>query len=320
MVALSISIETFAGLSWPAWRRAVAETERLGFAGLFRSDHLAGEGPGDAETLDLVVALSYLAAHTGRVRFGSLVAPLSFRDPRILAHQAAALDALSQGRMILGLGAGWNAREHEMFGYALGDAQERMERLAEGLEVVTRLLRDGAPASFSGRFYQLREAQCFTPGHRPSGPPILIGGNGLGRTLPLVARFADIWNGIYLAPEAYAERSRALDRLLEQAGRRPQDVRRTLTIFPVCGRTPQELEGRLRWMRQRMGMQHAPLGDLLALARSWSALVGTPEELIAQFKAYAAAGVEEIMLQWYDADDCAGLRALAEEVLPHLAA
>jgi alkanesulfonate monooxygenase SsuD/methylene tetrahydromethanopterin reductase-like flavin-dependent oxidoreductase (luciferase family) len=320
MVALSVSIETFGGLGWPSWRSTVAEIERLGFAGLYRSDHLAGEGPGDTETLDIIVALTYLAAHTRRLRFGSLVAPLSFRDPRILAHQAAALDALSEGRMILGLGAGWNAREHHMFGYALGTNRTRMERLEDGLQVITRLLRDEGPTTHEGRFYQLRDAQCFTRPHRPSGPPILLGGNGPERTLPLVARYADIWNGLYLSPEAYAQRSHALDALLADAGRRPQDVRRTITLYPVCGRTPQELEARLRWLRQRMGMQRAPLEGLLALARSWSALVGTPHDLIAAFKAYEAVGVDEIMLQWYDADDVEGLQTLAREVLPRLAA
>jgi alkanesulfonate monooxygenase SsuD/methylene tetrahydromethanopterin reductase-like flavin-dependent oxidoreductase (luciferase family) len=318
MVAVSITIETFGGLSWPAWQRVVTEIERLGFAGLFRSDHLAGEGPGDAETLDLVVALTYLAAHTGRVHFGSLVAPLSFRDPRILAHQAAALDALSEGRMILGLGSGWNAREHEMFGYPLGDPGMRMDRLAEGVEVITRLLRSAGPTTYSGQFYQLRDAHLFTRSYRPAGPLILLGGNGTKRTLPLVARYADIWNGQYLAPEDYAHRSHHLDRLLEDAGRPPHAVKRTLLLYPICGRTPQEVERRLRWMRQRMRMQHAPLEDLLTLARSWAAFVGTPDELTAMCKAYASVGVEEIMLQWYDPDDREGLQMLADEVLPYL--
>src|SRR5436190_1724303 len=107
-------------------------------------------------------------------------------------------DGLSGGRMILGLGAGWQAREHTLFGHDLGDVPTRMARLEEGLEVITRLLRGEGPASYAGRFYQLRDAILLPRPQRAGGPPILIGGNGPQRTLPLVARYADIWNGTFL--------------------------------------------------------------------------------------------------------------------------
>ena len=138
MVALSVTIEAQEGLTWPGWRRLVGEVERLGFAGLYRSDHFRTLRPPHRGALELVASLAYLADHTRRVRFGPLVAPLSFRDPVHLAHQAAALDDLSGGRMVLGVGAGWVASEHEMFGYALGDPATRLDRLGEGLAVLTR--------------------------------------------------------------------------------------------------------------------------------------------------------------------------------------
>jgi len=141
MVAISLQIEGQIGLTWPRWKRLVAEVEALGFAGLFRSDHYTNAGPPDKDSLEMIVSLAYLADHTQRIHFGPLVAPLSVRHPSVLARQAAALDDLSGGRMILGVGAGWQEREHRLFGHELGDVPTRMARLEEGLAVITRLLR-----------------------------------------------------------------------------------------------------------------------------------------------------------------------------------
>jgi alkanesulfonate monooxygenase SsuD/methylene tetrahydromethanopterin reductase-like flavin-dependent oxidoreductase (luciferase family) len=131
---ISLMIEGQMGLTWPRWQRIIAEAEDLGFAGVFRSDHFINPNPPDSESLEMIVSLTYLASHTTRVHFGPLVAPLSFRNPMLLARQAAALDDLSGGRMILGLGAGWQEREHEAFGFELGDVPTRIRRLSEGLE------------------------------------------------------------------------------------------------------------------------------------------------------------------------------------------
>src|SRR5215207_7649307 len=111
---ISISAEGQLGLQWSQWKRFVPTVEQLGFAGLFMSDHFDTSGSADANALEMILGLTYLAAHTNRVRLGSMVAPLSFRDPIMLARQAAALNDLSEGRMILGVGAGWAEEEHTM--------------------------------------------------------------------------------------------------------------------------------------------------------------------------------------------------------------
>src|SRR5690242_8449912 len=134
MVDISIMIEGQNGLTWPHWKRLVAEVESLGFAGLFRSDHFTNGSPPDKDSLEMMVSLTYLADHTQRIHFGPLVAPVSFRHPTLLARQAAALDDLSGGRMILGVGAGWQEREHQLFGHDLGSMSARMQRLEEALE------------------------------------------------------------------------------------------------------------------------------------------------------------------------------------------
>ena len=318
MVAVSISVEGMFGLTWPLWKRISAQVEELGFDGLFRSDHFTLPVPVDLDSLELIVSLSYVAEHTDRVHFGSLVAPLSFRDPVMLARQSLAIYDLSGGRMVLGVGAGWEEREHTMFGYELGDIRMRFGRFAEGLEVVARLLRSDDPVSYSGKFFQLEEAILLPKPQNTGGPPIMVGGSGPKRTLPLAARYADIWNGQLVTPEQFRERNELLDELIDREGRQPKDVRRTMTFIPICGRNPAELEARLSWIRRVVPMFAAmPLDALTGmLQESFNAFVGTPEELIEQIRKYAAAGADEVMLQFAGLDDFEGLEVLAEHILP----
>jgi F420-dependent oxidoreductase-like protein len=319
MVAISIMIEGQNGLDWPRWRRLIDEVEALGFAGLFRSDHFTNARPPDIESLEMIVSLAYLADHTQRIHFGPLVAPVSFRHPTLLARQAAAIDDLSGGRMILGLGAGWQDREHTLFGHELGDVPTRMDRLEEGLEVITRLLRSDEPVTFEGRFFQLRGATLLPRPQRRGGPRIMIGGNGPRRTLPLAARYADGWNGTFMTPEAFRARSAQLDDLARAAGRRPGDIRRTMMTVLLFGRDQAALEQRvMRDARPPDLADASPAEVLAALRGQGNRIVGTAEDVVAQIQSYGQAGVEELMLQWFELDDIDGLRAFAEQVLPRL--
>jgi F420-dependent oxidoreductase-like protein len=226
---VSLMIEGQMGLTWPRWKRLVADAEELGFAGLYRSDHFQNPRPPDQEALEMVTSLTYVATATSRIRFGPMVAPVSFRDPVQLARQAAAIDDLSGGRFVLGMGAGWMEREHDAFGYDLLGVADRFRRLEEALQVVRGLLTADRPFSFEGRFYRLHEAPLLPRPERAGGPPILVGGNGPRRSLPLAARYANVWNGIG-ALDGLRERNETLDRLLEAHGRAPSDVKRTVMI------------------------------------------------------------------------------------------
>jgi F420-dependent oxidoreductase-like protein len=316
MVALSIMIEGQNGLSWPRWKHVVREVEDLGFAGLFRSDDFKHVQPPDDESLELIVSLAYLADHTSRLHFGSLVAPVSFRDPALLARQAVALDDLSGGRLILGVGAGWQEREHHLFGYTLGDMPTRMARLEEGLEVITRLLRSEEPVTYEGRFFHLRGAALLPRPVRSGGPPILIGGNSSKYTLPLVARYADLWNANFLTPAAFQKRSATLDQLLRAAGRNPGDVQRSVMLGLFFAGDMSVLE---RQMRETPGWAGQSLESFIeALKASATAIAGTPEMILEQLHAYEQAGAQEVMLQWLDLEDMEGPRAFAASVLPHV--
>lgn len=319
MVAISIMIEGQNGLTWPLWKRLVAEVDELGFAGLFRSDHFTNPNPPDMDSLEMLVSLAYVASHTRHIHFGPLVAPVSMRDPIMLTRQAAALDDLSEGRMILGLGAGWQEREHHLFGYRLGAVSTRMNRLEEGLEVATRLLKSDETVTYEGNFFQLHDAKLLPRPQRPGGPQILVGGLGPKRTLPLVAHYANIWNAAFLTPQAFQERSALLDTLLQKAGRKPEDVKRTMMLSMFFGRDMDALDRKLSWRHNEPELSDKPLDAVLDILKArQTSILGTADMAIEQIRAYAAAGVEELMLQWFDLDDIENLRAFATSVLPHV--
>src|SRR4051812_7028212 len=144
---LGVLLEAEAGLTWDRWRRVVAAVEGLGFESLWLSDHLLSLSALEREALEGWVALTVAAAETTRVRLGPLVSPMTFRHPAVLARMAVAVDQLSGGRLVLGVGAGWNDVEHRAYGLAYPPARERLDRLEEGIEVIRRLLGDG-PAHF----------------------------------------------------------------------------------------------------------------------------------------------------------------------------
>jgi F420-dependent oxidoreductase-like protein len=302
---VAIMIEGQDGLTWPRWQRLARAAEELGYAALYRSDHFTNPNGPHTDALDLWASLTWLASQTRRIEFGQLVSPVGFRHPVHLAWTAAAVDDLSGGRLRLGIGAGWQEREHQSFGFDLLDLDGRFARLAEALQVVTLLLRSDEPVAFDGRFYHLEDALLLPRPARPGGPPIVIGGNGLKRTLPLVARYADEWNAGVVPAERFRDLSATLDDLLRAAGRQPSDVRRTLMTRVVVGRDEAELRAKLN-------------GRSLEDLRARGGLAGTPNELVDAFGRLAEVGVGRLMAQWIDQDDIAGLETIAAEVFPQL--
>jgi alkanesulfonate monooxygenase SsuD/methylene tetrahydromethanopterin reductase-like flavin-dependent oxidoreductase (luciferase family) len=303
-------------MTWDSWKQLVAQVETWGFYGLYRSDHFVMPSPSHENSLEMIVSLTYAADHTRRAYFGPVVAPVSFRDPVMLARQAAQIDALSQGRMVLGVGAGWMAREHEMFGYPLLDTRARMERFAEGLYVVWSLLKSDEPVTFEGRWYSLREAEILP---RPYKTRILVGGNGQRKTMPLAAKYADVWNGVGISPSRFSELAAVMDNCLYDAGRAPGSLKKTVATFLYYGRDDAALEQRIARLRTNPELRELPLRDVLAmLHRERNSITGLAEEVIPQIKAYADAGVQELLLQILDSDDIEGIASFADQVMPHV--
>ena len=305
MIEVAIMVEGQEGVGWERWRRIARAVEDSGYAGLYRSDHLPNNRTGSyRDGLELWTSLTWLAENTERIEFGPLVSPVSSRHPVITAWQASAVDNLAGGRLRLGLGAGWQEWEHDTFGFELLDTEGRFARFQEGLEVVTRLLRSEESVSFEGEFYRLRDAMLMPRSPRPGGPPIVVGGNGVRRTLPLVARYADEWNGVLLTPDEFADLDGRLDELLQEAGREPERVRRTLMTRVVFGRTGADVDRKL----------NGEARDQLPAA----ILAGTPNEIVERLGDLAEAGVERVMLQWLEVDDMDALEDMAHSILPQL--
>ena len=301
MLEIAIMIEGQNGLNWPRWQNIAAAVEDLGFMGLYRSDHFTNLDAPDKDSLECWTSLTWLASHTHRIEFGPLVSPVSFRLPALTARMAAALDDLSGGRLTLGLGAGWQEREHRLFGLELLDMKSRFVRFHEGLEVITRLLKSDQPVSFEGSYFQLREASLLPRPQRPGGPPLLIGGNGEKRTLRLAARYADEWNAVFQTPAGFAHLSARLDEWLADEGRTPQAVRRSL----MTG---------IRFAQTRAGLEAKLHEHSIEELRGRGMIVGVGQEILPQLAELEQAGVQRVMLQWMDLDDLQGLEALRKAV------
>src|SRR5258708_7102645 len=185
MLEVAIMVEGQSGLTWPRWQRLGRAVEDLGFAALYRSDHLISAQPPDEPTLELWTSLTWLATNTQRIEFGPLVSPLTFRHPVHLAQTAVSLDELSNGRFTLGLGAGWSKREHAMYGFEMFPPPERMDRSEEGRRPIPALLGGPEPVTFEGRFFSVRDAVLRPRPAQAHRPSILVAGRGAKRSLPL---------------------------------------------------------------------------------------------------------------------------------------
>ena len=301
MLEIAIMIEGQNGLTWPRWQKIAAAVEDLGFAGLYRSDHFTNVDAPDVDSLECWTSLTWLASHTRRIEFGSLVSPVSFRSPALTARMAAAVDDLSGGRLTLGLGAGWQEREHYLFGFDLLGMQSHFARFHEGLEVITRLLKNDQPVTFAGQYFQLREASLLPRPQRPGGPPLLIGGNGEKRTLRLAARYADEWNAVFQTPAGFAHLSARLDEWLSDEGRKPEAVRRSM----MTG---------IRFAQSRAGLKAKLHGHSMKELRRRGMIVGVGQEILPQLAELEKVGVQRVMLQWMDLEDLEGLEALKKAV------
>lgn len=301
MTQIGLMIEGQWGLTWERWRRLLRAAEDYGYQCVFRSDHYT-IGPPDQDSLETFISLTYAASQTQKIEFGTLVAPTTFRHPAMTARMAAGIDDLSGGRMVLGLGTGWHEREHTQYGIPFYDMKTRFEMLEEALELTTRLYESDQAVDWVGKHYWLKEAILLPRPQRAGGPPILIGGNGMKKTLPLVAKYADEWNAVHRTVDEVRERNTLLDEMLKQNGRKPSDVKRSVMIEVVYGETDAEVEAK-----------RAQIDP----ADTRNRLIGTGSAIVDYLSQYVEVGVERFMLMWNDQEDIGGLEKMARDVLPH---
>jgi F420-dependent oxidoreductase-like protein len=264
---------------WADLVGVVDDAERGGWYRAYVSDHLMpnsdSETPSSGPVLECFAALAALAVRTKRLGLGTLVTSATFRHPAVVAKAATTIDHISDGRLVLGLGAGWQVNEHAAYGIDLLDVPIRMTRFEEYCEVITRLLHD-ARTDLSGQFFQVADAPC-EPKPVQTRLPILIGGKGERRTMRAAACFADEWNG-WCTPELLIHKSTVLDRHCEHIGRDPGTIRRSVQALLY-------LSDDATWIARRRG-------EVSDRPR----LIGGTNEIVDQVAAYVAAGADELII------------------------
>jgi F420-dependent oxidoreductase-like protein len=277
---------------WPSLRDTALAAEAAGFDSVWLDDHLlTDEGDTEDARFEGWVTLAALAPLTTRVRLGHLVAANTFRNPGLTAKLAATLDHLSGGRFTLGLGSGWFEREHAAFGFDFGAGfGERLDRLDEAVELIRRLL-DGERVTHAGRFYRMEDA-VGEPRPVQAHLPILIGGSGRRKTLPIVARRADLWNG-YGEPERVAEVSGWLREQCEAIGRPFESITRTVTMDVVIRDTAEAARRAYGAIERHQGL---PAHQTGADGTDRGLNAGGPPDAIAEYlRRFADLGVREVM-------------------------
>jgi F420-dependent oxidoreductase-like protein len=307
---LCVFIEPQLGADYEQQLAFAQRAEALGFEGFFRSDHfISFAGDGEPGPTDSWVTLGALARETSTIRLGTLVTSATFRLPGPLAIAVAQVDAMSGGRIELGLGTGWHEGEHRAYGIPFPSLGERFDRLEEQLAIVTGLWSTppGSTFSFEGRHYDLVDSPALPKPVQQPGPPIIIGGAGPKRTPALAARFADEFNVPFRSLEDTAAQ---FERVAQACAAEGRDGRAPIVFSfartVVCGRNDDEVKRRAA----AVGMNAADMGA--------EGAAGTPERLAEQLRAFAERGAQRAFLQILDLDDLEHLDLIAAEVAPLL--
>jgi F420-dependent oxidoreductase-like protein len=304
-------IEGQEDVTWDDWVALALACERSGLEGLFRSDHyLSGDGRVGRGSLDAWTSLAAIAVHTERIRLGTMVSPVTFRHPSLLARCAVTVDHISGGRAELGLGAGWYELEHEAFGFPFPPLRERMELLEEQLEIV-RGQWERPEFSFEGRHHRLDRATAL-PKPVQSRMPLIVGGEGRPRSVAAAVRFADEYNAVFGDAGACRTLRGDLDAACREHGRDPGSIVLSIMTTCVIGRDESELAERAG----RLAAAFWPdlsAAELLERNRSeW--IAGTVEQVRERLAELEAAGVDRVMLQHLDHRDLDAVELIGAEL------
>ena len=299
-------IEGQEGVTWQDWCALADACEEHGVDTLFRSDHYISQGD-EARNVahDAWTTIAALAARTSTLRFGTLVSPATFRAPGLLANAAATADHVSDGRIELGLGAGWMEREHRAYGFPFPETRMRVEMLAEQVEIVHRLWTEER-VDFRGGHYTLENAPGQPKPVQQPRPPLLVGGGGGRGTVEPALRFADEYNTPFVSPaEAAAVRAKV------------PSLRFSVMTGFIVGETQEEMRERAHELYSRRPREQS-FGDWLA-AYSERSVVGSVDEVVARLREYERAGCDRVMLQHLLHTDLEPVRLIGRGLAPALA-
>lgn len=306
---LRIFTEPQQGASYDDLLRIALHAERLGFDAFFRSDHYLAMGDRDGlpGPTDAWITLAGLARETSTIRLGTLVTAGTFRLPGPLAISVAQVDAMSGGRVELGLGTGWFEAEHAAYGIPFPPLRERFDRLEEQLAIITGLWSTptGSTFDFDGEHYTVAGSPAL-PKPAQTPVPVIIGGSGAKRTPALAARFASEYNVPFSSLDDTAAGFGRVREAVERAGREAASMTYSASQVLCAGADEAEVARRA-----------AAIGREVAELRE-NGLAGTPDEVVAKARSYADAGAARLYLQVLDLDDLEHLDLVAAEVMPHL--
>jgi F420-dependent oxidoreductase-like protein len=306
---LRIFVEPQQGATYEQLLAVAQATEALGFDAFFRSDHyLAMGGDGLPGPTDAWVTLAALARETTRIRLGTLVSSATFRWPGILAIIVAQVDAMSGGRVELGLGTGWYDGEHTAYGIPFPALGERFERLEEQLAILTGLWATpvGEKFTFSGAHYSVADSPALPKPLQKPHPPLILGGAGAKRTPRLAATYADEFNvPFHGVADTHAQFTRVREACASR-NRDPASLILSAAQVVCCGADEAEIAARAR-----------AIGREVDELRTNGA-AGTPDEVVARLRELGEAGAQTVYLQVLDLDDLDHLRLLSERVLPEV--
>jgi F420-dependent oxidoreductase-like protein len=301
VVELRIFLEPQQGATYEQQLVIAQAAERLGFDGFFRSDHFVTFGGGDGlpGPTDAWVTLAGIARETERIRLGTMVTCGTFRWPGVLAISVAQVDVMSAGRVELGLGAGWNEREHKAYGVPFWSLGQRMDRLEEQLEIITGLWEtaEGKTFTYCGQHYELIDSPALPKPVQSPRPPIIVGGGGKKRTPQLAAKYADEFNVPFHPLDAAREQIERVRQACDKEKRDPDSLIYSAALCTVAGIDAAEVDRRA-----------ANIGR----TRDNVDLAGTPDEIAGKLGAWKAAGITRIYLQVLDMDDLEHFEVLAE--------
>jgi F420-dependent oxidoreductase-like protein len=314
-----LMIEGQEGVTWDEWVALARACESAGFEGLFRSDHyLSFSHPGERGALDAWATVNALAAVTERIRLGTMVSPVTFRHPAELAKVAVTADHVSGGRVELGMGAGWFEREHEAFGFPFPATRERFGLLEEQVEIVHRLWgANGDTVDFDGRHYRLESCPALPAPVQVPHPPLIVGGDAGSRSAALAARWADEYDVVYVDPAGAAARVRRVSEACEAIGRDPETVRRSMLIKAIVGADESEVRERAAALMAWQGED----GDADAFLEDLRAhhLAGTAEQVLERLAAFAAAGIQRVLVHQLVHTDLASVEMIGREIVQEAA-
>ena len=310
-------IEGQEGVSWEQWLALAEACEENGVETLFRSDHyLSLARPADRASLDAWTTLAGLAARTTHLRLGTLVSPVTFRHPSVLAKSAVTVDHISQGRLEVGMGAGWMEDEHRAYGFEFPETRRRMELLAEQVEIVHRQWTE-EETTFEGRYFRLSACPALPKPLQQPHPPLIVGGKGGPGTTRPAARFADEYNTVAADPAECQRRRRRLDEACEREERDPATLRFSMMVGCLIGADRGDVRERGSRLLARSGRDE----DVDAFLRRFEqrGVVGVPERVLERLHELEAAGIERVMLQHLLHDDLDTVALIGREVAPALA-